>query len=31
MAYVAVILAMAFTLYFYRELVKARRYMGGAQ
>ncbi len=31
MAYVAVILAMAFTLYFYRELVKARRYMGGVQ
>jgi len=30
-AYVSVILAMAFTLYFYRELVKSRRYMGGVQ
>ncbi len=31
MAYVSTLLSIAFTWYFYRKLVAARRYMGGVQ
>jgi multiple sugar transport system permease protein len=31
MAYVSTLLSIAFTYYFYRKLMQARRYMGGAQ
>ena len=31
MAYVSTLLSILFTWYFYRKLIAARRYMGGAQ